>query len=162
PNAITLNDLLRPIVDRLRPHVESRQLTLELAFDRTAPAALVVLADRDQIERVIANLVSNSVRATSAGGRIRLGASAAVTTSAAIAASASGPPSVVPIAVADTGIGIAPEHLPRLFDTFSQVPGGASGGAGLGLAIAKRIVEAHGGRIWAQSEPGRGSVFSFT
>lgn len=154
--AVTLDDLLRPIVERLRPQIETKRLTLELLLDHGLPAGLAVLADRDHIERVIANLVGNAVRATNPGGRLTLSATAGVTASARTA------PEYVTIGVADTGVGIAPEHLPRLFDTFSQVPGGTSGGAGLGLAIAKRIVEAHGGRIWAQSEAGRGSVFSFT
>jgi signal transduction histidine kinase len=62
--------------------------------------------------------------------------------------------------VADTGPGVSPEELPRLFDRFWQSKRGA--GLGLGLAIAKGIVEAHGGRIWVDSSPGRGSTFFFT
>ena len=154
PEAITPGDLLRPIADRLRQQVEARELTLNVEID---PAAGEVLADRDQVERVLANLVNNAVRATKIGGSVTIRAAATATATAAAE-----PTESVTIAVADTGIGIAPEHLARLFDKFSQVPGGASGGAGLGLAIAKRIVEAHGGRIWVQSQPGRGSVFSFT
>lgn len=145
PAAVTPGDLLRPVADRLRSQVEAKELTLHLDIDASAPA---VLADADQIERVIANLVNNAVRATSAGGRITL--------------RATNGSEFVTIDVADTGVGIPRQHLPRLFDKFSQVPGGTSGGAGLGLAIAKRIVEAHGGQIRVQSEPGQGSVFSFT
>jgi signal transduction histidine kinase len=145
PVTVSPGELLRPTADKLRPQIEAKGLTLHVDIDPAAPG---VLADRDQIERVIANLVNNAVRATNTGGSVTVRATAA--------------PESVTIAVADTGIGIAPEHLPRLFDKFSQVPGGTSGGAGLGLAIAKRIVETHGGRIWVQSEPGRGSVFSFT
>jgi signal transduction histidine kinase len=102
-------------------------------------------------ERVFANLVSNAIRATGPGGAI-----------ADHAEPESDRSDEVVISIRDTGRGIPAEHLPRLFQTFSQVPGGPSGGAGLGLSIAKRIVEAHHGRIWVQSEPGRGSAFSFT
>jgi len=67
--------------------------------------------------------------------------------------------------VGDTGIGIPPEHLPRIFERFYRVDKGRSrqlGGTGLGLAIVKHIVERHGGRVWVASTPGEGSTFSFT
>ena len=66
------------------------------------------------------------------------------------------------LSVADNGPGIMPEHLPHVFDRFWQATHQRRAGAGLGLAIAKNIIEAHKGRIWAESDPGKGSVFSFT
>ena len=71
----------------------------------------------------------------------------------------------VAISVADQGVGIAPEHLNRLFEKFYRVDSGLTGhvvGSGLGLPIARTIVESHGGRIWAESQPGEGSTFYFT
>ena len=64
--------------------------------------------------------------------------------------------------MSDTGIGIPADHLARIFEPFAQVPGGTPGGAGLGLSISRRIVEAHGGQLTVQSTPGVGSTFTFT
>ena len=75
---------------------------------------------------------------------------------------ASGTARRVRFSVADTGAGIAEEHLPHVFDRFWQAQRPRDGGAGLGLAIARGIVDAHGGEMWVESEPGRGSVFLFT
>jgi len=68
----------------------------------------------------------------------------------------------VAVSVTDTGSGIPREHLPTIFEPFVQVPHAAVGGAGLGLTISRRIIEGHGGRLSVQSEPGRGSTFTFT
>jgi signal transduction histidine kinase len=68
----------------------------------------------------------------------------------------------VAVSISDTGSGIPPEYLPHIFDKFVQVPGAATGGAGLGLAISRLIVEAHGGQISVQSERGKGSTFTCT
>ena len=104
--------------------------------------------DRGQIERVIGNLVTNAMRATPEGGTISV---AAVRRGHEIAMS-----------VADTGSGIPREYLSTIFEPFVQVPHASGGGAGLGLTISRRIVEGHGGRLSVQSEPGRGSTFTFT
>jgi len=106
-----------------------------------------VAADRDQVERVIVNLVTNATRATPAGGTITI-------------ATAKRGDDVV-FSVADTGAGIPRDYLPRIFEPFIQVPDAPAGGSGLGLTISRRIVEGHGGRLSVQSEPGRGSTFSF-
>ena len=137
--------LLRAAAEALRAQVEAKGLT----FSVDVPAELPpVLADRLHIERVIANLVSNAIRHTPPGGEIHV-------TAAQRAGS-------VTLAVADTGSGIPPDYLPRIFDKFVQVPGASSGGAGLGLAISKHMIEAHGGQISVQSEVGRGTTFTFT
>lgn len=116
------------------------------------PAGLSELtADPQRIAQVLANLVANALRHTPAGGAVTVGA----------APDAGG----VIFTVSDTGTGIAPEDLPRIFDRFYRADPSrtrASGGAGLGLAIARRIVESHGGRIWAESAQGQGTAVRFT
>lgn len=107
-----------------------------------------VYGDLAQLSRVLTNLVGNALRHTPAGGRVDVSAEVAG--------------EVMRFHVADTGEGIPAAYVPRIFERFVQVPGSTSGGAGLGLPIAKRIVEAHGGEITVESEAGRGSRFSFT
>jgi signal transduction histidine kinase len=107
-----------------------------------------VLADRLQIERVLSNLISNAVRHT--------------TQRDDIAVTVTPHEGYVAVAVTDTGSGIPPEYLPRIFEKFVQVPNAPSGGAGLGLAISKHLIEAHGGQISVRSEVGRGTTFTFT
>ncbi|HEX3183705.1 MAG TPA: ATP-binding protein [Pyrinomonadaceae bacterium] len=137
-------DVILAATRELRPQVESKGL----AFTVDAPVALPsVMVDRTQVERVLANLVGNAIRYTSEGG-IKINASLRG--------------SFVAVSVSDTGSGISQEYLPHIFDKFVQVPGAPTGGAGLGLAISRLIVEAHGGQISAQSEPHKGSTFTFT
>ncbi len=111
-----------------------------------------VRADRRRIAQVVHNLVANALRYTPPGGRITLRASET-------------PPGGVAVDIEDTGSGIAAAHLPHLFDRFYRVDPSRTretGGSGLGLTIAKRIVEAHGGSMEVESELGRGSRFRFT
>lgn len=113
-----------------------------------APDLPDIYADRDRVLQVFDNLVGNAVKFTQPGGRIMIGAAPR--------------DDDVLFWVADSGVGIADEDLPHLFDRFWQARKAGRLGAGLGLAIAKGIVEAHGGRIWVQSTVGRGSTFFFT
>jgi signal transduction histidine kinase len=131
-------------VETLRPQVEAKDLSFEVDVPVSLPK---IMADRSQIERVIANLVINAIRYTKQGA-IRINAELRG--------------HYVAVSVSDTGEGIPSEYLSHIFDKFVQVPGAATGGAGLGLAISRLIVEAHGGQISVQSEVGHGSTFTFT
>lgn len=137
--------LVREATDSLRLQLESKGLRLDVDAPPDLPP---VFADRDQVERVIVNLVTNASRATHAGGSI------------SVAASSRG--GHVVFSVTDTGAGIPRDYLARVFEPFIQVPNAPAGGSGLGLTISRRIIEAHGGQLTAQSEPGRGSTFTFS
>jgi PAS domain S-box-containing protein len=137
--------LVHEAVDSLALQAESKGLHVVVDAPADVPE---VAADRDQVERVLVNLVTNATRATPPGGTITV--------------AAAGQGNDVVFSVADTGSGIPRDYLPRIFEPFIQVPNAPAGGSGLGLTISRRIVEGHGGRLSVQSEPGRGSTFSFT
>ncbi len=138
---------------------EVQRITAILVKDKpvrlssSLPANLPTLdADRIRLRQILNNLMSNAVKFTNEG-EVR------------VVAQHVPDDKVVMISVEDTGIGIAPEHLGEVFEQFRQVDGSSSrraGGTGLGLAITKRLVEMHGGRIWVESELGKGSKFKFT
>jgi signal transduction histidine kinase len=110
--------------------------------------AVFVQADREKVRVVLDNLISNAVKFTPPGGRVRVSLCCQGDS--------------VEIAVADTGVGLSPQDLERVFDRFYQVEDHMTrqhGGMGLGLPIVKGLVELHGGRVWAESVPGRGSRF---
>jgi signal transduction histidine kinase/CheY-like chemotaxis protein len=115
-----------------------------------APELPAVSADEERVLQVLENLVGNALKFTPAAGVVTVGAAPSTE------------PGWVLFSVRDTGPGIAPEHLPRVFDRFYQGQSSDRRGTGLGLAICRAIVEAHGGRIWAESEPGKGAAFYFT
>ena len=147
PTPIALSELLGQSLTTLKPLVENAMLTLTVG---TVPGAVRVLADAPRISQVLSNLIGNAIKFTAAGGRV----SVAVSNEGGFAR----------IAVSDTGTGIAREQLVNVFDRFwqTQQPGIRVRGAGLGLAIARGVVNAHGGQIWAESELGKGSTFYFT
>ncbi len=141
---IKARELIMDEAETLRPQVEAKGVSFAVDIPVDLPR---IMADRSEIERVVANLVVNAIRYTRQG-EIRINAELR------------GP--YVAVSVSDTGDGIPSEYLPHIFDKFVQVPGAATGGAGLGLAISRLIVEAHGGQISVQSEVGHGSTFTFT
>lgn len=141
PARVLVIDALEP----LRRQADAKGLTLRV----DAPAELPEInADRGQVERVITNLVTNAIRATERGGEIDVAAARRN--------------EYVAISVRDTGRGIPHDYLARVFEPFVQVPNAPAGGAGLGLSISRRIVQAHGGQITVRSEPGQGTTFTFT
>ena len=120
----------------------------EIAIDaRVASECPRLHADEERVVQALTNIVSNAVGVTPRGGRITLVADCTA--------------QHVRFSVTDTGPGIHSEELPHLFERYWRSPRAAYKGTGLGLPIAKAIIEAHGGRIWAESEPGRGSTFHF-
>jgi PAS domain S-box-containing protein len=145
PRAVRASTLLCEAAEMLRPHAVANSLVLEV----DAPADLPhVWADPQRIQQVLANLIGNAIKFTPKGGRIAMRASRME--------------SEVRVIVADTGAGIPPDQLPHVFGQFWQGSPTDKRGIGLGLAIARGIVEAHGGRIWVESVVGTGSEFSFT
>jgi two-component system phosphate regulon sensor histidine kinase PhoR len=146
-----LADLVTGVTDRLGPQAQRKRQRLSVNLSPN----LGVLADVAQMQRALGNLVHNAIKFTPPGGAITLSATAA--------------DADVTIEVADTGPGIAPDDIPRVFERFfradrARTGGRTTGGTGLGLAIAKHVVEAHGGRIWVADGggPGHGAVFRFT
>jgi signal transduction histidine kinase len=143
---VTLNHLLARTLQDMQPRAEAKQMDLQAHI----PAdPLVVYGHAEDLERVFINLLSNAVKYTPDGGQVQLNVEAEN--------------GQVQVSVRDSGIGIAAENLPRLFDEFYRTPEARAMekyGTGLGLAIVKRIVEAHGGRIQVASEPGQGSTFA--
>ncbi len=138
--------LVAEAVARMKPQADDAGLVLET--DVAGPDSFVMV-DRDRISHVFDNLIVNAIRHTPRGGSIRVAARPE--------------DDRVQVDVRDTGKGIAKEHLPRLFEKFYRIPGeSATGGAGLGLAIVREIVTAHGGRIDVASRPSKGTTFTVT
>jgi len=149
PRPVAPADLVHAAADRLRPQFEDKGVSLRLDVPTDLPQ---VWADSGRIIQVLLNLLGNALQYTPSGGQVT------------VRAWRDG--QEVAVVVQDTGIGIAAEHLPHIFERFYRVDKSrsrAGGGSGIGLTIAKHLVEAHGGRIWATSPgPGQGSTFSFT
>lgn len=147
---VDVSALAATVAKRLGPQFENKRITLRLDLPADLPR---VLADEDRAVQVLTNLAGNALQYTPPGGQVT------------ICAARLG--DEVQVAVRDSGVGIAPEHLAHIFDRFYRVDKSrsraAGGGSGIGLTIAKHLVEAHGGRIWAESGgAGQGSLFAFT
>lgn len=123
--------------------------TREVAIRASAVMDVPVRADRDRVEQVLHNLLHNALKFTPPGGEV-------------VVQSHLTENEKVTITVTDTGCGIPPGHEEKVFHKFHRAPSPVREGAGLGLAVTKSLVELHGGNIWVESEPGRGSKFSFT
>ncbi|CAN5836396.1 GAF domain-containing sensor histidine kinase [soil metagenome] len=137
--------LLRAACETLQPIAQEKGIHLEA---HTPAGTYPVLVDADRIHQVLSNLVGNAIKFTPEGGKIVLSLEAA--------------DQGVEFSVADTGSGIPASQLPHIFEQFWQARGAGRQGAGLGLAITKGIVEAHGGRIRVESTVEEGTTFSFT
>jgi len=148
PAEFTIQDLIHACLEAQQQFAVTKSLEIIQSMPETA---MRVRADREKIRIVLNNLINNAIKFTPAGGRIQLAVRPQT--------------GMVAVSVVDTGIGIPENELSRVFDRFYQVESHLTRreeGMGLGLCIARGMVELHGGRIWAESVPGRGSRFTFT
>jgi NtrC-family two-component system sensor histidine kinase KinB len=144
--ALPVADLVVEVASRFQAQAQARGITLS---SRVADDGLTVMVDRDRIEHVFDNLIVNAIQHTGRDGTIRVTADAEGDRARFV--------------VRDSGEGISPEHVPHVFEKFYRVPNSRHpAGAGLGLAIVREIITAHGGRIDVTSEPGKGTIFTFT
>ncbi|NPV76022.1 MAG: HAMP domain-containing protein [Anaerolineae bacterium] len=147
--SVAMPQLIESVVKKLGWQYEEKGVNMEIRLPGNLPSVRV---DQDRIGQVLINLMGNALQYTPAGGRVIISGEISDTE--------------LIMKITDTGIGIASEHLPYIFDRFYRVDKSRSrayGGSGIGLTIAKHWVEAHGGRIWAESEGlGKGCTFIFT
>jgi len=142
-------ELITHAVEPFRLQAQSSKVELNLELASSLPP---IELDVDRITQVIRNLLSNALRHTPEGGQV-------------IVTCKSNKPHELLTTVSDTGEGIVPDDLPYVFDRFYRADKSrsrSSGGSGIGLAIVKQLVEAHGGKVWVESQPGRGALFGFT
>ena len=164
---VDVRALIVEVTETVQGLLHNRPITLNMSLPERLPYAY---ADAARIRQVLLNLLSNAVKFTKRGS-IDISARCVVAPDTQPGTKSAGAVIVrngqrlhpyIAVSVRDTGVGIAPEDLTRIFEAFHQVRAGdRQHGSGLGLAISRRLIEAHGGRIWAESEPGKGSVFTF-
>jgi two-component system sensor histidine kinase BaeS len=148
-NATQLDEFVSAEMASVQNRCQEKQISINAELPTGLP---LVFIDKDRIRQVLHNLIANALRYTPAGGTIRIGAS--YTT-----------PGWVTMSVSDSGSGIDPEDLPYVFDHFYKADRSRHrgyGGAGIGLAMVKQLVELHGGKVWVESQKGKGSTFFFT
>ena len=142
----SLSEAAREMVERFSLAAAAKGVEIRNGVSADTPSAM---ADRAKLDQILTNLLENALRFTPRGGRIEIAANARARW--------------VDVSVSDTGVGISPEHLPRVFERFFKADRSrGGGGTGLGLAIAKHLAQAHGGEIRAESAEGEGSVFTVT
>lgn len=145
-----LHHTIENVHDLLTPQMKDKNIQWKIEID---PAVPKIVYDTSQVERIFINLIGNAIKFTPVGGLI--------SAQAALDADKK----MVAVGISDNGIGIAPEDLQKLFDEFFRVDNKINQnvkGTGLGLALAKKIVEAHGGKIWVTSKVNQGTTFHFT
>jgi signal transduction histidine kinase len=145
---ISLEEVISQAAQIVQPHLAQKNLTLRVHIPPDLPC---VEADQERVAQILRNLLSNAIMHTPSDGEISITASVIE--------------AMVKVSVQDSGVGIAPEHLPYLFERFYRADSSrarTTGGTGLGLAIVKQVVEAHGGQIVVDSQPGKGACFTFT
>ncbi|MGC8594863.1 MAG: sensor histidine kinase [Candidatus Kryptoniota bacterium] len=142
-----INEFLKSVVEDTKEEALKKNIALQY---HNGKAETLVLGDKEKLRQVLLNLIDNAIKYTDSGGKVEVGFEEF--------------PQFVRIFVSDTGVGIAEEHIPRIFERFYRVDKDRSrsvGGTGLGLAIVKHIVEAHRSKVDVESTPGSGSRFSF-
>jgi two-component system phosphate regulon sensor histidine kinase PhoR len=147
--AIPLRDFIDDVVEFVKEPAEKKEISLSR---NEIPSSLAVQADRDYLEQILINLLDNAVKYTPEGGKV-------------IVSAIEKDSKEIQFSVEDNGIGIPKEDLSRIFERFYRVDKGRSkelGGTGLGLSIVKHLVQAHGGRVWVESQIGKGSTFYLT
>jgi signal transduction histidine kinase len=152
PRCISLGDLVRQAVAMMRPTAKKKGIGLEAGIDSGIP---LVYADPDRVLEVLINLIDNGIKFTPSEGSVLVNACLVETDR-----------ETVYVSVSDTGCGISPEARPLIFERLYQQPGAVDSGnrmgLGLGLFISKELIRLQNGRIWVASEPGLGSIFTFT
>jgi signal transduction histidine kinase len=143
--SLPVDDIFKQADETFRSEAEKRGIQLDVIWPGDG---IEVRADALRVSQIVGNIVGNAIKFTPSHGTVTLKAAPEAER--------------VVIQVLDTGPGIPPEHMEHLFDNFWQARNGDHRGVGLGLAIAKGVVEAHGGRIWCESRVGAGATFSFT
>lgn len=147
--SISLSEIINKVVEQLKPKAERKHLVLSVEDSVSPP---IIFANADAIEQLLTNLIDNAIKYTPWGGKVTLECG----------------PSTVDCffqgSVVDTGIGIPKEDLPHIFEDFYRAKNAEQfekDGTGLGLSIVKQIIEAHNGKIWVESQVGKGSKFMF-
>ena len=146
---IPILDLIHDVSDFVKEAAERKKISIS---QTEIPPSLVIEADRNDLEQIFINLLDNAIKYTPEGGRV-------------IVSAIEKDRGEIEFSIQDNGIGIPKEDIPRIFERFYRVDKGRSqalGGTGLGLSIVKHLVQAHGGKVWVESQPGKGSAFFFT